>query len=167
MSFSHSTIPEDSPAAGNPADRRSFLSLVAMTLGLAGGYGMFAGLAARFLYPARPPDKRWMYVAGLNDIAHGGSILFAAPSGQTISVTRLESRGAVEDFIALSSICPHLGCKVHWETQNTRFFCPCHNGAFNAEGISTAGPPFDAHQNLARFPLKIENGNLFIEVPTA
>ena len=76
-------------------------------------------------------------------------------------------RTACEDFIALSSICPHLGCKVHWETQNQRFFCPCHNGAFSAAGVSTAGPPFDVHQNLARFPLKVENGNLFIEVPVA
>lgn len=143
------------------------MSLVAMALGLTGGYGMFAGMAARFLYPAKPPARRWMYVAALTDIAQGGSTLFAAPSGQAISVTRLATGDGVDDFIALSSICPHLGCKVHWETQNQRFFCPCHNGAFNAEGVSTAGPPFEAHQNLARFPLKVENGNLFIEVPVA
>ena len=153
--------------APHPPDRRSFMSLTAMGLGLAGGYGTFAGLAARFLYPARPPEKRWMFLAGSNDVPQGGSIQFVTPSGQTVAVTRLEDKGVVEDFIALSSICPHLGCKVHWETQNKRFFCPCHNGAFDAEGVATSGPPAESHQNLARFPLKIENGNLFIEVAVA
>jgi cytochrome b6-f complex iron-sulfur subunit len=164
MSSGTTAIPDDSNVSRPSADRRSFISLTAMALGLTGGYGMFVGMAARFLYPARPPDRHWMYVAALTDIVHGGSLLFAAPNGQTISVTRLTAEGTVDDFIALSSICPHLGCKVHWETQNKRFFCPCHNGAFNVEGNSIAGPPFDAKQNLARFPLKVENGNLFIEV---
>jgi len=167
MNFAMTATPDNSNINSAPADRRSFISLAAMALGLTGGYGMFAGMAARFLYPAKPPARRWMYVAALTDIAHGGSILFSAPNGQAISVTRLAADGTVEDFIALSSICPHLGCKVNWETQNKRFFCPCHNGAFNAEGISTSGPPFDAKQNLARFPLKVENGNLFIEVAVA
>lgn len=167
MNLGKTETREESSAHSASADRRSFISLAAMALGLTGGYGMFAGMAARFLYPAKPAARGWMYVASLADIAHGGSILFSAPNGQAISVTRLTAHGAVEDFIALSSICPHLGCKVHWETQNKRFFCPCHNGAFNVEGVSTAGPPFEAKQNLARFPLKVENGNLFIEVAVA
>jgi cytochrome b6-f complex iron-sulfur subunit len=160
--------PEEKRAdPGEPPDRRSFLSTVAMGVGMAGGYGAFGAMAARFLYPAKPPDRRWMYVAGLKEIPHGGSVQFAAPSGQSISITRLTDTGEVADFIALSSICPHLGCKVHWETQNKRFFCPCHNGAFDSEGVATSGPPFEAHQNLSRFPLRVENGNLFIEVPVA
>ncbi|MBI3863015.1 MAG: ubiquinol-cytochrome c reductase iron-sulfur subunit [Planctomycetia bacterium] len=167
MSSTAPTTLDNAPDPSQAPDRRSFFSLLAMGLGLTGGYGMFAALAARFLYPSRPPDRRWMYVTALRDVAQGGAILFSAPNGQAISVTRLADRGEVDDFIALSSICPHLGCKVHWESQNKRFFCPCHNGAFDAEGIATAGPPFDAHQNLARFPLKVENGNLFIEVPVA
>jgi len=167
MNSSERAAAGDSTTGTAAGDRRSFFSLVAMGLGLTGAYGTFAAMAARFLYPAKPPDRRWMYVASVTEFAHGGGVLFSAPNGQAISVTRLTANGTVEDFIALSSICPHLGCKVHWETQNKRFFCPCHNGAFNVEGISTAGPPFDAKQNLARFPLKVENGNLFIEVAVA
>ncbi|MBS0265186.1 MAG: ubiquinol-cytochrome c reductase iron-sulfur subunit [Planctomycetes bacterium] len=153
--------------ASDPSDRRSFLSMLTMALGLSGGYGALALMAARFLYPAKPPARQWMYVAAIGGLEQGGSVLFSAPNGQSISVTRLAEDGVVEDFIALSSICPHLGCKVHWETQNRRFFCPCHNGAFDAAGEAVSGPPADSHQNLARFPLKVENGNLFIEVPLA
>jgi phenylpropionate dioxygenase-like ring-hydroxylating dioxygenase large terminal subunit len=55
---------------------------------------------------------------------------------------------------------------VHWEAQNNRFFCPCHNGVFTPEGKATSGPPADAGQSLFRFPLKVENDLLFIEVST-
>lgn len=166
--MSHAESAAEGPKApSDESDRRSFISVAAMAVGLTGGYGMFGALAARYLYPAKPPERRWMFVSTLGDIADGASLQFAAPNGQAISITRMADKGTVDDFIALSSICPHLGCKVHWETQNKRFFCPCHNGAFNAEGVSTAGPPFDAGQNLARYPLKVENGILFIEVPVA
>ena len=165
MTVQNAVISEGAKDSGVSSDRRSFLSLVTMALGLTGGYGAFVAMAARFLYPAKPAERRWMFVARLGELAHGGSVLFSAPNGQAVSVTRLALGGTVEDFIALSSICPHLGCKVHWETQNQRFFCPCHNGAFDLQGQATSGPPFDSHQNLARFPLKVENDNLFIEVP--
>ena len=102
----------------------------------------------------------------LDRVVVGESIPYTSPVGQTVLITRIEHSGDVDDFIALSSICPHLGCQVHWESQNDRFFCPCHNGAFDAEGTATEGPPKDAKQTLARYPLKVERGMLFIEVET-
>jgi hypothetical protein len=56
---------------------------------------------------------------------------------------------------------------VHWEAANDRFFCPCHNGTFDAAGRGTGGPPGDAGQSLPRYALKAEGGLLYIEVPTA
>jgi len=61
-------------------------------------------------------------------------------------------------------VCPHLGCQVHWEPQNDRFFCPCHNGVFSPDGVATAGPPAEAGQSLLEYPLKVEGNLLFIEV---
>lgn len=135
-----------------------------MICGLIGGYGLFAALAARFLFPARPVAKGWMFVARLEGFQVGASLRYSSPADETISITRLRDEGTADDFIALSSICPHLGCHVHWENQNERFFCPCHNGAFDSSGNATAGPPKVAGQRLARYPLKIQNGLLFIEV---
>jgi Rieske Fe-S protein len=83
-----------------------------------------------------------------------------------VVISRIDSNGDESDFVALSSVCPHLGCQVHWEGQNNRFFCPCHNGAFDPQGNAIAGPPKEAHQALARYPLKVENGLLFIQVKT-
>jgi len=156
---------ENHPAASG--QRRGFLARVssfAMALGLTSSYGMFAALAGRYLFPARAPLKRWMYVAQVAHLAQGATLNYQTPRGQTVAVTRLGSGASPDDFIALSNVCPHLGCRVHWETQNHRFYCPCHNGAFDQQGRATQGPPFDARQSLARFPLSVENGLLFIEV---
>jgi cytochrome b6-f complex iron-sulfur subunit len=160
-------MPESIPPAGGAAgeNRRSFLSGLGMVGGLISGYGALAALAGRYLFPARPPEKQWMFVAPLREIEEGASIAYQAPNGQHVVITRLRNEGTVADFIALSSVCPHLGCQVHWETQNSRFFCPCHNGTFDPQGNATGGPPFVAGQKLSRFPLQIENGLLYIEVP--
>jgi nitrite reductase/ring-hydroxylating ferredoxin subunit len=136
-----------------------------MTAGLVGGYGALAAIAGRFLFPARPAPRRWMYVAEAGRVAVGDSLLYRGPSGETINVTRQNDRGTDEDFVALSSTCPHLGCQVHWESQNNRYFCPCHSGAFDASGRGTEGPPGDAGMELPRYPLKVERGLLYIELP--
>ncbi|MFN0051452.1 MAG: ubiquinol-cytochrome c reductase iron-sulfur subunit [Planctomycetales bacterium] len=172
MQTSDSTRPEGIPSppssdAPPGATRRTFVSSLtssAMVAGLAGGYGMLGALAGRYLYPARPPERRWLFVAELTRIGVGDAVSYQAPDGRKVAVTRLESQGTADDFIALSSVCPHLGCQVHWESQNRRFFCPCHNGAFDSQGMATKGPPRDAGQRLAKFPLKVEGGLLFIEV---
>ncbi len=145
-------------------DRRGFLSWGAMLVGLIGGYGMFASLAVRYLFPSGAGNTVWTFVRDLSGVAVGDSMTFRSPAGQSIVITRLADDGTSADFIALSSVCPHLGCQVHWESQNDRFFCPCHNGAFNASGVATEGPPADAGQSLPQYPLKVENGLLYIEV---
>ncbi len=158
--------------AGGPAPakppRRGFLSIsssAAMLAGLVGGYGAFALIAGRFLYPARPRPKRWMFVTRVADMKPGDAMRFRLPSGATVNVARQGSAGGVEDFIALSSTCPHLGCQVHWEAANDRFFCPCHNGTFDRAGKGTGGPPGDAGQSLPVYPLRVDKGLLFIQAP--
>jgi Rieske Fe-S protein len=154
--------------ASGACNRRHFLQS-ASTLGMAGAlvasYGTLGAMASSFLYPAQETPKTWMFVERIQNIPLGKNIDYKAPSGAGITITRQGEKGVLEDFIALSSRCPHLGCQVYWENQNNRFFCPCHNGVFDATGKAVMGPPADAQQSLPRYPLKIENGLLFIEVP--
>ncbi len=42
--------------------------------------------------------------------------------------------------LALSAECPHLGCRVSYQEEENRFFCPCHDAAFDLEGNVTEGP---------------------------
>ena len=156
------------PDGQDGINRRGFagkVGICAMACGLAAGYGGMGAVAARYLFPAKPTARRWMFVAELTRLKPGDSLAYIAPNGAPISIARKGNSGTLEDFIALSSTCPHLGCQVHWEAPNKRFFCPCHNGVFNPEGKGIGGPPGDAGQSLPRYPLKIENGLLMIEVP--
>ena len=150
------------------ADRRGFLSSAsraAMAAGLVGGYGSFAVVAGRFLYPATTDEVMWQFVTEVAGIKVGEAIRYRGPAGETINITRRGRDGDANDFIALSSTCPHLGCQVRWEAQNNRYFCPCHNGVFDPSGKATAGPPGEAGQSLGRYGLKVENGILLIAVP--
>lgn len=160
--------PGEDPSAAEEADRRAFLSVstIAMAGGLAAGYGTFFVMAGRFLYPAGDAPKAWMFVAELDAIQPGDSLEYEAPTGARIVIARQSDQGTVDDFIALSSTCPHLGCQVDWQPEKNRFFCPCHNGVFDPQGKGTEGPPAAAGQSLPRYELRIEGRLLYIEVPT-
>lgn len=148
--------------------RRWFLtsaSGVAMTAGLFGAYGTFGYMIGEFVYPAAGKVTGWLFVCTTESLAQGEAMDFTSPAGVKVVVARQGEGTTAEDFLALSSVCPHLGCRVHWESQNDRFFCPCHNGAFDRGGKPVSGPPRTADQSLVRFPLKVENGLLFLEVP--
>ncbi len=169
---SHPTPSHETPSAADDerttSSRRTTVG--AVTVGLVGSlalaYGSLAAVLGRFLFPARRFPRRWLFVEGIAGFAQGEAIAYELPDGQPVTIARQGQQGTAEDFLALSSTCPHLGCRVQWQGQNNRFFCPCHNGVFTPEGVAIAGPPADAGQSLPQFPLKIENNLLFIEVPT-
>jgi Rieske Fe-S protein len=157
--------PQPEPAA---PDRRGFLSrasTLAMFGGLAAAYGTLAGFMGRFLYPARAQTRDWLFVTDVAGMKEGAALNYRTPAGARVVVARQGRTGTAEDFIALSSTCPHLGCQVHWEPQNDRFFCPCHNGVFTPRGKAIEGPPAKEGMELPRYPLKVEGGLLYIEVP--
>ncbi|MEK6246606.1 MAG: ubiquinol-cytochrome c reductase iron-sulfur subunit [Planctomycetales bacterium] len=165
-----SQVSADMEAGSCSAARRNFLrhsTTVAMAGGLVAGYGAFFAIAGRFVYPASGTITAWQFVAALKEIAVGQSLKYVTPAGANVVIARQSEASDADAFIALSSICPHLGCQVHWEVQNDRFFCPCHNGVFDASGNPKEGPPAAANQKLTRFPLRVEDDLLYIEVPVA
>jgi cytochrome b6-f complex iron-sulfur subunit len=160
--------PEKSAGAAE-VERRTFLTTAsgwAMAGGLVGGYGTLAAMAGRFLYSGQATEVRAVYVTDGARIQPGDSFRYVSPAGHEITITRVGNAGDVSDFIALSSVCPHLGCRVHWEAPHQRFFCPCHNGTFDPVGVATGGPPMEAGQSLARYELHLNEANLlFIKLP--
>jgi Rieske Fe-S protein len=178
-----------------PRRRFLTVSGVAMTIGVTTAYGALAGMLGRFVFPAGAENRGWLFVCHAEAIRSGESLEFTTPNGAKIVIARqistsqnserndadqenskeagesAEARlnptptAQVEEYLALSSVCPHLGCRVHWEGAHERFFCPCHNGAFDRQGRPTEGPPLAANQSLIRFPLKIERGLLYLEAP--
>ncbi len=136
-----------------------------MAAGLLTGYGGAGVMAARYLYPATGQRRGWLFACQVTSLAMGDSMVFESPIGEKVTIARSGVGESAEDFVALSSTCPHLGCQVHWQQPKERFFCPCHNGAFDASGKATEGPPADAGTDLPTYPLRVEGAMLFIEVP--
>jgi nitrite reductase/ring-hydroxylating ferredoxin subunit len=142
------------------ASRRDFLAKVAMGGGVAAAYGLLAVEGLLFLVPRRTaPPTRLIFIGRLDDF----------PPGEVKTVHDLEGRAILirrtpEGLVAFSSVCPHLGCQVHWQPEEDRFFCPCHRGEFDENGVAYAGPPGDAGQRLATVPIQVQDEVVYLEV---
>ncbi len=158
-SASASQSTESSPASDSAPTRRLVFGLFAS---LAAAYGTFAAFVGRFLYPANGPERSWLFVMGTGELGSDEAVVFRTPNGSPVNITRLGPSD--DDIVALSSTCPHLGCQVHWEAHNNRYFCPCHNGIFDTTGKATGGPPADAGQSLLEYPVRVEDDLVFIEL---
>lgn len=49
----------------------------------------------------------------------------------------LEQHGAL---VALSTVCPHLGCGIDYVADKKKFFCACHSTWFGRDGSVEEGP---------------------------
>ncbi len=63
------------------------------------------------------------------------------------------------NFVILSSICPHLGCRPLWNDDASRFQCPCHGSQFGLDGEHLAGP---APRGMDPLPLQEKDGTASI-----
>ncbi len=72
-------------------------------------------------------------------------------------------RSASGEILALSPVCKHLNCTVKWEGNprfKSEFFCPCHGGRYDENGVNIPGTPPAAP--LDRYETKVENGRLYL-----
>jgi menaquinol-cytochrome c reductase iron-sulfur subunit len=79
--------------------------------------------------------------------------------GSTADIPCWVRRLRGDSFQVFSTNCSHLGCPVRWFPESELFMCPCHGGAFYADGARASGPP---PRGLYVYPSKVENGELWI-----
>ncbi|NLE75553.1 MAG: ubiquinol-cytochrome c reductase iron-sulfur subunit [Chloroflexi bacterium] len=110
--------------------RRQFLVGLAAAMG-AGWVG--ALLHRLFLAEPRGVHPTELPLAQLP----AGGFQTVSYAGQPVMVRRSED-GTIE---AISLVCTHLGCTVEWKADEGQFYCPCHEGKFDAAGRAISGPP--------------------------
>lgn len=153
---------------GNDApSRRGFVSTALMIGGVAAGYGLGLWNFLQYLVPLRRhTPKREMFVGTLADLKLGASITVKDPRGEEIALARVadDRENPAAGFKALSSKCPHLGCRVHWDAGKGEFICPCHNGVFDKNGIAVSGPPAKEKKNLSTFEVRVNKENGWVSI---
>jgi menaquinol-cytochrome c reductase iron-sulfur subunit len=148
--------------------RRGFLNLA--IAGIGGLMSAILGIPAVAYLVGLALKKQaedWILMGSLQKVEPGTPTLFKATlEQQTGWVTSRDEISAYiltedgQNYVALSIICTHLGCRVRWVPEQGKFFCPCHDGVFDKHGAVLAGPP---PRPLDRFQTKIENGTVFIK----
>ncbi len=53
---------------------------------------------------------------------------------------KLYIRKAGDSITVLDAHCTHMGCTLHYDTDNRVFNCPCHHSRFDDEGHRLKGP---------------------------
>ena len=116
--------------------RRQFLN------GLLGGW--LGALLASFLYPVikfvfpptREPDQVILPFAGFRDMGPGTVRNFMW--GTKPGLLKKKDDGS---YLAFVGVCTHLDCNVAYMKEQRKFFCACHDGWYDENGINIGGPP--------------------------
>jgi len=166
---SRETEPNESSTEKGPdaCNRRDFFGKLAMGIGVLIAYGVLLVEAFLFILPPRKKAKtRRLFVGKVDHYTQGGVRTVYDLQDNPILIKREKSSSDKPVFKAFNTVCPHLGCRVHWQADKGRFFCPCHNGVFNADGVATAGPPAQAKQSLGTVPVHVDyaSGRVYLEV---
>ena len=124
-----------------PLSRRKLLAFTWQGLLAASGLLVTGGLL-RFLGYQSGPARKTKFELGLaEDYALGSVTPIVEVQAVLLSTP--------DEFVALSAICPHLGCQV--EPSPAGFVCPCHASRFDAAGVLLGGP---AQQALSKLRLE-------------
>jgi len=122
-------------AGEDEVTRREFTRFLAYaSIALAGSGGLMA-LAAS-LRPANIGPET--LIMSIDDIPPGRSKLFRYPTDKDPAII---VRTELNEVVAFSQKCTHLGCVVFWDIETFEFECPCHEGFFSVTGEAVAGPP--------------------------
>jgi isorenieratene synthase len=59
-------------------------------------------------------------------------------------------------------VCTHLDCNVSFVAEQRRFYCACHEGWYDENGLNVAGPP---PSPLRRLSVSVEGDMLIVKRP--
>ncbi|AKU98944.1 Menaquinone-cytochrome C reductase iron-sulfur subunit [Labilithrix luteola] len=172
------TTPKPPAETGSTREAAPEGTATRRTIGLAviGGACVFAATAAvpALVFVAAPLAKkggesRWVRTVRLEQLAEGEPKRVAVIDDRTDAWTRergvdlgsvwLVRQGA--NVLALSAVCPHLGCSVNTAPViKDGFACPCHTSAFDLEGRRTSGP---SPRNMDTLATRIDDGVVVVD----
>jgi Rieske Fe-S protein len=164
-------------APGDPltVSRRWLLLSVGAFFNAVVGAAVAVPVVKYLLSPVKSDDtyKSWVSLGPLDTFPVGETRLakFTNPvsrewDGETDRIPCWVRRISEKEFQAFAINCAHLGCPVRWFPQSGLFMCPCHGGAYYADGSRASGPP---ERGLFTYDTRVVDGALQInagQMPT-
>jgi len=133
--------------------RRELLRFAVYTSGAL--FSATALLAVLGLVRRAPPTPRQPIVAA-SALPVGQAHYFNYPGPEDQAMLLHLPNG---EFVAYSQKCTHLSCAVFYQPEQTRLYCPCHDGVFSpATGGPISGPP---DRPLPRITLAIQGDTIY------
>ncbi len=137
--------------------RREFFLNCTMAAGLIASLGTAVLYGLKFaIPPLRRPRYHKVYLSTADALKPGETLEFTDLQGKKALLVNMDGK-----FIAFSLVCTHLGCIVEWNPEKREFYCPCHQGRFDAEGKVISGPP---PRPLDRFEVVVEEGLIYAKL---
>lgn len=184
MTPSEPTLQSDSASQGGQAipqelasarsaghSRRAFLFKLSLLANGAVGAILAVPIIGYLLGPAVKKSSNydsWIALGPISDFPENATRLvnFRNPittpwDGQTGDIPCWVRRVSGSAFQVFAINCAHLGCPVRWFAQSKLFLCPCHGGAYYADGSRASGPP---ERGLFEYDHKIIANTLMIKV---
>lgn len=150
-------------------NRRDFISVTVKTGGAAAAAIVGIPTAVTVISPAWRSlrNPAWVDLAPLSDFPVGEVSLAVVEVRRDDWAEALRKRGVFvwrpheQELRVFSRTCTDLGCPVAWDPGSGWYFCPCHGGIFDREGVPQAGPP---PRPLYRYATRIVEGTLQIDL---
>ncbi|HEY0797213.1 MAG TPA: Rieske (2Fe-2S) protein [Acidisarcina sp.] len=150
--------------------RRAFMMAVGVALNAAVAAAISVPVVAYLLGPVMRRKDEYLAWVDLGDIGRfppGETTLvnFRSPfttawDGDTANLPAYVRSFPPGQFTVFAVNCAHLGCPVRWFPESQLFMCPCHGGAYYADGSRASGPP---ERGLFTYEIRIQNGRLLID----
>lgn len=109
---------------------------------------------------------RWIRVAELDALSKDHPVSAAVIGEQVDAWTKAPAvrlgtvwlRVMQDDQVAAwNAECPHLGCKIGYNAERTRFGCPCHDSSFSIDGSVQGGP---APRGMDPLEARVQDGHV-------
>jgi Rieske Fe-S protein len=156
-----------SPEAKNYSTRRDFLLKIGLGINTVAAF-MIGIPIVGFIFSSliKNTPGVWFSIGPVSKFPEGvmRQVVYENPyrrqaDGQTSRLYCWVRRIQGDKFKVFAANCTHLGCPVRWFEESQLFLCPCHGGAFYADGGRAAGPP---PRGLYVYEHRVQNGELQI-----
>lgn len=117
---------------------------------------------------AYPVARYFRYLAQGRSVASSPEMVVKDAGGLAVKGSRIVKfngrlvlliRRAEHEWIALSAICTHMGCPLHYDPGVDGVVCVCHKGQYDLAGKVVSGPPPRA---LLKYMIEERGGELVL-----